>query len=72
MDYIDYIIYGQSDVGYLPSQSQPKIICPLKSQSKYLSSQTFDRGQRSEYRIYWSATPLICSNLLNPVINFHK
>ena len=31
MDYIDYIIYGQSDVGYLPSQSQPKIICPVKS-----------------------------------------
>ena len=39
-------------------KGQFKIILVVKSQSKYLASQHFDRGQRSEYRIYWSATPL--------------
>ena len=36
-------------------KDQPKIIHPVKNQSKYLVSQTFDRGQRSEY----SGTSLI-------------
>ena len=39
-------------------KGQPEIIHPVKSQSKYLVSQAFDRGRRSEYMIYWSATPL--------------
>ena len=41
-------------------KGQCKIILMVKSQSKYLAGQHFDRGQRSEYRIYQSATPLYC------------
>ena len=40
-------------------KGQPKIIHPVKSQSKYLVSQSFDLGQRSEYTIYRSATTLM-------------
>ena len=39
-------------------KGQPKIIHPLKSQSKYLVSQAFNQGRRLEYMIYRSATPL--------------
>ena len=38
-------------------KGQPEFIYPVKSQSKYLVSQTFDPGRRSEYMIYWSAIP---------------
>ena len=37
---------------------QRKFILVVKSQSKYLAGQHFDRGRRSEYRIYRSVTPL--------------
>ena len=40
-------------------KGQRKFILVVKSQSKYLAGQHFDRGQRSEYRIYRSVTPLI-------------
>ena len=39
-------------------KGQPEIIHPVKNQSKYLVSQAFDRGRRSEYMIYRNATPL--------------
>ena len=39
-------------------KGQPEINNLVKSQSKYLVSQTFERGWRSEYMIYRSATPL--------------
>ena len=35
-----------------------KFILVVKSQSKYLAGQHFDRGRRLEYRIYRSVTPL--------------
>ena len=39
-------------------KGQRKFILVVKSQSKYLAGQHFDRGRRSEYRIYRSVTPL--------------
>ena len=39
-------------------KGQPEIIHPVKSQGKYLVSQSFDLGWRLEYMIYRSATPL--------------
>ena len=41
-------------------KGQRKFILVVKSQSKYLAGQHFDRGRRSEYRIYRSVTPLLC------------
>ena len=38
-------------------KGQRKFIVVVKSQSKYLAGQHFDRGRRSEYRIYRSVTP---------------
>ena len=40
-------------------KGQRKFILVVKSQSKYLAGQHFDRGRRSEYRIYRSVTPLL-------------
>ena len=37
--------------------NQRIFILVVKSQSKYLAGQHFDRGRRSEYRIYRSVTP---------------
>ena len=39
-------------------KGQCKFILVVKSRSKYLAGQRFDRGRRSEYRIYRSVTPL--------------
>ena len=39
-------------------KGQRKFMLVVKSQSKYLAGQHFDRGRRSEYRIYRSVTPL--------------
>ena len=39
-------------------KGQREFILMVKSQSKYLAGQHFDRGRRSEYRIYRSVTPL--------------
>ena len=44
-------------------KGQTQIIHPVKSQNKYLVSQTFDLWRRSENIIYRSATPLLqCMN----------
>ena len=47
-------------------KGQRKFILVVKSQSKYLAGQHFDRGRRSEYRIYRSVTPLIVWSINSP------
>ena len=43
-------------------KGQHKITLLVKSQSKYIAGQHFDQGRRLEYRIYQSATPLVCQS----------
>jgi len=40
-------------------KSQVQFLVKVKSQDLFFEFDNFDRGQRSEYRIYWCATPLI-------------
>ena len=50
---------GQRDREYLPSQRSTRNYSPgQESKQIFSKSQTFDQGQRLEYMIYWSATPL--------------
>ena len=45
-------------------KGQRKFILVVKSQTKYLAGQHFDRGRRSEYRIYRNVTyPLVYNYL---------